>query len=184
MFWLRCSRQPAIELYRDADVLDTWFSSALWTFSTLGWPEKTAELENPAVLLIESPVENIRQIQSVLEHVIKSNRALLIVAPVAQQVKSALLMNKVKGNIKVNIVDPPGFGPTKKDAIEDLAVLTGCTVINEELGDDLDLIEPSVLGEAFKSVTEEKSTVLTVSKTGEQLKERIADVEKKIKKEI
>jgi chaperonin GroEL len=92
-------------------------------------------------------------------------------------------MNKVKGNIKVNFIDPPGFGPTKQDTIEDLALLTGAKVINEELGDDLDLIEPSVLGEAFKSVTEEKSTVLTVSKTGEQLKERIADVEKKIKKE-
>jgi len=92
-------------------------------------------------------------------------------------------MNKVKGNIKVNFIDPPGFGPTKQDTIEDLALLTGAKVINEELGDDLDLIDPSVLGEAFKAVTEEKSTVLTTSKTGVELKERIADVEKKIKKE-
>ena len=67
-------------------------------------------------------------------------------ADVDQQVKSALLMNKVKGNININIIDPPGFGPSKKDTIEDLALLTGSKVINEELGDDLELIEPSSLG--------------------------------------
>ena len=88
------------------------------------------ELDNPYVLTVSSEIPNIRKIQGVLEQIIKKGRALLIVAPVSQQVKSALLMNKVKGNIKVNIVDPPGFGPTKKDAIEDLAILTGSTVIN------------------------------------------------------
>ena len=82
----------------------------------------TCELDNPYVLAVSSEIPNIRKIQGVLEHVIKQGRSLLIVAPVSQQVKSALLMNKVKGNIKVNIVDPPGFGPTKKDAIEDLAI--------------------------------------------------------------
>ena len=93
-------------------------------------PEKhICELDNPYVLTVSSEIPNIRKIQNILEHVIKQGRALLIVAPVAQQVKSALLMNKVKGNIKVNIVDPPGFGPTKKDAMEDLAILTGSTVI-------------------------------------------------------
>ena len=55
-------------------------------------------------------------------------------------------MNKVKGNINVNIIDLPGFGPTKQDTIEDLAFLTGAKVINEELGDDMDFIDPSVLG--------------------------------------
>ena len=78
-------------------------------------------------------------------------------------------MNKVKGNIKVNIVDPPGFGPTKKDAIEDLAVLTGCTVINEELGDDLDLITPDVLGEVEFAVTDDKGTTITIDGTSKEL---------------
>jgi len=145
--------------------------------------KQRCDLDNPYVLIVSSPIPNIRKIQPILEHVIKHKRALLIVADVEQQVSATLLMNKVKGNIKVNFIDPPGFGPTKQDTIEDLALLTGAKVINEELGDDLDLIEPSVLGEAFKSVTEEKSTVLTVSKTGAKLKERIADVEKKTKKE-
>ena len=93
-------------------------------------------LENPLVLIVESEIPNIRKIQNVLEFAIKNNKSLLIVAPVSQQVKSALLMNKVKGNIKVNIIDLPGFGPTKRDTVEDLALLTGAKVINEELGDD------------------------------------------------
>ena len=92
-------------------------------------------------------------------------------------------MNKVKGNIKVNIIDLPGFGPTKQDTIEDLAILTGAKVINEELGDDLDLIEPNTLGNVYKSVTDNKTTVLTIDGTSKELKERIKSVEKKIKNE-
>ena len=141
------------------------------------------ELDNPYILAVSSEIPNIRKIQGVLEHVIKSNRALLIVAPVAQQVKSALLMNKVKGNIKVNIVDPPGFGPTKKDAIEDLAILTGCTVINEELGDDLDLITPDVLGEVDFAVTDDKATTITIEGPNKDILERIVEVKSKIEEE-
>jgi len=139
-----------------------------------------AELDNPYILTVSSEIPNIRKIQSVLEHVIKSNRSLLIVAQVAQQVKSALLMNKVKGNIKVNIIDPPGFGPTRKDAMEDLAILTGSTVINEELGDDLDLITPEHLGEAEFAVTDDKSTVITLDEVTEDVETRIEELDKQI----
>ncbi len=142
-----------------------------------------AELENPYVLIVASPIPNIRKIQSLLEHVIKEKRSLLIVASVDQQTYSALLTNKVKGNIKVNIVDLPGFGSTKKDTIEDLALLTGATIIDEQLGDDLDLIDPSVLGEALKSVTDAKNTVLTVKEISELAKERVELVEKKMQEE-
>ena len=139
-----------------------------------------AELDNPYILTVSSEIPNIRKIQSVLEHVIKGNRSLLIVAQVAQQVKSALLMNKVKGNIKVNIIDPPGFGPTRKDAMEDLAILTGSTVINEELGDDLDLITPEHLGEAEFAVTDDKSTVITLDEITEDVEARIEELDKQI----
>lgn len=139
-----------------------------------------AELDNPYILTVSSEIPNIRKIQSVLEHVIKGNRSLLIVAQVAQQVKSALLMNKVKGNIKVNIIDPPGFGPTRKDAMEDLAILTGSTVINEELGDDLDLITPEHLGEAEFAVTDDKSTVITLDEVTEDVEARIEELDKQI----
>jgi len=143
----------------------------------------TAVLDNPCVLIVSSPIANIRKIQNVLEHVIKQKRSLLIVATVEQQPTAALLANKVKGNIKVNIIDPPGFGPTKQDTIEDLAFLTGATVINEELGDDLDLIDPSVLGEAVKAITDEKHTVLQTIDLGNDFKERLESIDKKIAEE-
>ena len=141
--------------------------------------KQKAELENPLVLICMSEIPNIRKIQTVLEYVIKENRALLIVAPVAQQVKSALLMNKVKGNIKVNIVDVPGFGATKKDTCEDLAVLTGATVMNEELGDDLDAITVEMLGEAEYAITDDRNTVITtIEDLSEDVAERIDQVSK------
>ena len=142
-----------------------------------------SELDNPYVLIVSSPITSIRKIQSVLEHVIKCGRSLLIIANVEQQPKAALVANRVKGNIKVNIIDPPGFGPTKEDTIEDLAFLTGATVINEALGDDLDLIDPSCLGEAIKSVTDAKYTVLQTKDLGVDFAERVENVQKKIKKE-
>jgi len=144
---------------------------------------ETAVLENPLVLIVSSEITSIRKIQSILEYVIKNKRALLIVAPVAQQVQTALMMNKVKGNINVNIIDPPGFGPYKNDTIDDLAILTGAKVINEELGDDLDLIQPDCLGEVLTSVTDSKNTVLKIKDLNHDIEERITEVEKKIEKE-
>ena len=142
----------------------------------------TAVLDDPYVLIVSSPIPNIRKIQSVLEHVIKNKKSLLIIASVEQQPFGTLLSNKVKGNLKVNIVDTPGFGITKQETLEDLALLTGATIINEELGDDLDLISPEVLGYAKKSVTDDKTTVL---QTLEEIDvtERVLDVTKKIESE-
>jgi chaperonin GroEL len=142
-----------------------------------------AILEEPLVLIVGSEIPNIRKIQPILEHVIKNKKELLIVAQVDQQLKSALMMNKVKGNIKVNIVDLPGFGPTKQDTIQDLAFLTGATVINEELGDDMDLITIDCLGKADKAVTNAKNTVITTIDLDNDLTERIENVKKAIKKE-
>ena len=140
-------------------------------------------LEKPVVLIVSSKIPNIRKIQPILEHVIKHKKELLIVAQVDQQLKSALMMNKVKGNIKVNIIDLPGFGPTKQDTVQDLAFLTGATVINEELGDDMDLITVDCLGKAKKAVTNAKNTVITTIDLDNDLTERIENVKKAIKKE-
>jgi len=145
--------------------------------------KQVCELDNPLVLIVSSEIPNIRKIQTVLEHVIKNKRSLLIVAPVEQQVKAALLMNKVKGNIKVNIVDLPGFGPTKNDTVADLAFLVGAKAINEELGDDLDLIDIDCLGEAYSAITDNNNTVLTIDTPEEELEERIKSIQKLIDKE-
>ena len=144
--------------------------------------KQVCELDNPLVLIVTSEIPNIRKIQKVLEHVIKNKRSLLIVAPVEQQVKAALLMNKVKGNIKVNIIDLPGFGPTKLDTCDDFAFLVGAKVINEELGDDLDLIDVDCLGEAHTAITNDKNTVLTINAPEQGLKERIKSIKKLIDK--
>jgi chaperonin GroEL len=144
--------------------------------------KQICELDNPLVLIVSSEIPNIRRIQTILEHVIKTKRSLLIVAPVEQQVKAALLMNKVKGNIKVNIVDLPGFGPTKEDTVADLAFLVGAKVINEQLGDDLDLIDIDCLGEAHTSITDDKNTVLTIDTPEDQMEERIESIKKTIDK--
>tara|TARA_R110002012_G_scaffold2053_1_gene9738 strand:+ start:1437 stop:3002 length:1566 start_codon:yes stop_codon:yes gene_type:complete len=145
--------------------------------------KQICELDNPLIFVCSSEIPNIRKVQNILEYAIKNNRSLLIVAPVSQQVKSALLMNKVKGNIKVNIIDLPGFGPTKKDATEDLAILTGATVLNEELGDDLDLMKPEHLGEAEFAVTDDRNTVLTLKGMTDGIEGRIDELNKHLAEE-
>ena len=126
---------------------------------------KTAELENPLVLLIESPVDTIRQIQSVLEYVIKNNKPLLIIGDLEQGVLSALAMNKNKGNIKVNVINAPTYGVSKQEVLEDLSFLTGATIINEDLGDDMDMIQVEHLGSCLKSVTSQVETILQVEES-------------------
>jgi chaperonin GroEL len=142
--------------------------------------KQVCELDNPLVLIVASEIPNIRKIQTVLEYVIKNKRSLLIVAPVDQQVKAALLMNKVKGNIKVNIVDLPGFGPTKQDTVQDLAFLVSAKVIDEQLGDDLDLVDVDCLGEAYTAITDDKNTVLTIDTPEEEMEQRIQSIKKTI----
>ena len=142
----------------------------------------TCELENPMVLIIESKVSNIRKIQSVLEYVIKQNKSLLIIADVDQQVSSALAMNKMKGNIKVNIINAPIFGVSRKDVLEDLCAVTGSTLINEDLGDDMDLIDINHLGNCLKSITNSENTILQVDlKNNKEVVDTIVFLEKTVK---
>ena len=142
--------------------------------------KRAAELENPLVLIVESPVENIRKIQSVLEFVIKNGKPLLIIADCEQAVTSALAMNKVKGNIKVNVINAPTYGVSKKDTLSDLALLTGATVINEDLGDDMDLIQPEHLGQAIKSVTTDTETIIQVDTDNPKVYELIDSLKEQL----
>jgi chaperonin GroEL len=143
--------------------------------------KRVAELENPLILLLESPVESVRKIQSVLEYVIQKNKPLLIIGDLDPKVISTLAMNKVKGNIKVNVISAPTYGINKKDTLSDLAVLTGATVINEDLGDDLDTIGPELLGSCYKSVTSDYDTILQVNNDTEEIKTLIDEVKTQLK---
>ena len=122
-----------------------------------------AELNNPLVLVVESHIENIRKIQPVLEYVIKNNESLLVIADVDKQVMNALAMNKVKGNIKVNIINAPTYGVNKQETLSDLCLLTGATLINEDLGDDMDIIQPEHLGRCNSSITSQHETIIKVN---------------------
>jgi chaperonin GroEL len=144
---------------------------------------KTAELEKPLVLLLESPVDTIRQIQSVLEYVIKNNKPLLIIGDLEQGVLSALAMNKMKGAIKVNVVDAPTYGISKQQMLQDLSLLTGATIINEDLGDDMDMIQPEHLGTCVKSVTSHEDTVLQVEEPNEEVLNVINELKQKLLEE-
>ena len=132
------------------------------------------------MLIVESPVESIRKIQSVLEYVIKNNKPLLIIADCEQSVISALAMNKVKGNIKVNVINAPTYGVSKKDTLNDLALLTGATVINEDLGDDMDLIQPEYLGSCLKSITTDLETIIQVEDNNPNVEKLIEDLRNQI----
>ena len=143
---------------------------------------QSAELENPLVLLVESKIDSIRQIQTVLEYVIKNNKPLLIIGDVEKGVLSALAMNKIKGNIKINVVDAPTYGVNRKQLLDDLSLLTSATIINEDLGDDLDLIKVEYLGKCVKSITTENETILQVKDTSDEVKEVIHEIKNKLTK--
>ena len=143
---------------------------------------QSAELENPLVLLVESKIDSIRQIQTVLEYVIKNNKPLLIIGDVEKGVLSALAMNKIKGNIKINVIDAPTYGINRKQLLDDLSLLTGATIINEDLGDDLDLIKVEYLGKCVKSITTENETILQVKDTSDEVKEVIHEIKNKLNK--
>jgi len=141
---------------------------------------KSAELENPLVLLVESPIDTIRQIQTVLEYVIKNNKPLLIIGDLEQGVLSALAMNKMKGNIRINVIDAPTYGVNRKQMLDDLSMLTNATIINEDLGDDMDLIQIEHLGKCVKSITTHSETIIQVKETSEQVKNIINDIKSKL----
>ena len=145
--------------------------------------KNTAELKNPVILLLENNIENIRQIQGVLEHVIKNNLSLLVVGDMEQPVLSALMMNKMKGTIKVNVIDAPTFGVNKLNLLQDLSLITGATIINEDLGDDMDLITEDHLGSCVKTVTSMTETIIQVDSISKETLEVIKELKKKLKKE-
>jgi chaperonin GroEL len=143
----------------------------------------TSELINPLVLICESPINSIRKIQKVLEYVISNKKALLIIAEVDHQVSTALAMNKVKGNLNVNVIDAPAYGISKKGILEDLALVTNGRVINEDLGDDMDLISVDDLGYCLKATTSKENTILQCDlSSNEDVSKAVKRVKTKINK--
>ena len=141
----------------------------------------SCELSNPLVLIVESKIPNVRKVQSILEYVIKNKKELLIIGDADEQLVTAVSMNVSKGNIKANIIDAPDFGVNKKQTLQDFAVLTGATVINEDLGDDMDLIDVSHLGTCLKSITTSDETIIQVDGMSDDVKDLIKQLKKELK---
>ena len=140
----------------------------------------TAELDNPYILIMDSTIENIRKILSILEFTKKENKALLIIGDVEQQLSTSLAANVLQGNIKVNIVGAPTYGINRKQTLDDLALLTGATVINEDLGDDMDLVKPEHLGTCVRAVSTLDSTMIEIDTVPEQIDDLIEDIKDKV----
>ena len=119
-----------------------------------------------------------------LEYVIKNNKPLLIIGDLDEPVISALAMNKVKGNIKINVIDGPTYGVNKKDILDDLSLLTGATIINEDLGDDTNLIQPNYLGTCVKSITTHSESIIQVEEPSEDIKKIIKSIKEELKNDV
>jgi chaperonin GroEL len=146
-------------------------------------PEKMAvELDNPFILFSEKKVSNLQSMLPVLEAVVQSGRPLLIIAEdVEGEALTTLVVNKLRGGLKVAAVKAPGFGDRRKAMLEDMCILTGGTLISEETGMKLENVDLTMLGTAKKvRITKDDTTIVNGAGTKADIDTRVTQIRDQI----
>ncbi len=141
-----------------------------------------ADLENPYILLFDKKISNLQEILPILEPVAQSSRPLLIIAEdVDGQALATLVVNKLRGGLKIAAVKAPGFGDRRKAMLEDIAILTGGTVISEERGFSLENATLDLLGTAETvTIDKDNTTIVNGSGDAETIKARVNQIKAQI----
>ena len=158
----------------DRGYLSPYFINKQDTMST--------ELENPSILIYDKKISNIRELLPILEGVAKGGRPLMIIAEdVEGEALATLVVNNIRGILKVCAVKAPGFGDRRKAMLQDIAILTGGTVISEELGMSLEKADTSVLGSAKRvQITKENSTLIDGAGNPKDIEARVKQIRAQI----